>query len=178
MLCCNSILCFSAMFMSRKSSSVSKFWLTTYKYYKHASGQHHYKRISAFEMTYCTARPRAVWAMHSEVTAYLGSLFSGEAKSSNRNTQRSWPCFSTRVSEDPFHWWSQQAFFLQEHWFQMVLDRNWDSEHQEKSVSLCKRHFSGSEKILLQMTAMHSLKKTIQWSIECFIHSNCPFCVC
>lgn len=97
-------------------------WLTTYKYYKHARGQHHYNRISAFEITYCTALPRAVWAMHSEVTAYLRSLSSGEAKSSNRSTQRSWPSFSTSVSKDPLHWWTQQAFFLQEHWFQMVLD--------------------------------------------------------
>lgn len=37
-------------------------------------------------------------------------------------------------------------FPLHHNRFQMVLDKNWDSEHQEKSVSLCKRHFPGSEK--------------------------------
>lgn len=119
MPCCNSALRFFAVFMSRKPFSVSEFWFTTYKCCKHAAARQYYTRISAPEITPRAALPRAI---KLETPASWGHLVGGGAKSDGRSTQRPQHFFfPTEVSKEPFHG-RTQAFFLQEHWFQMVLD--------------------------------------------------------
>lgn len=113
---CNKLFCLVSV---SKPSWVQKLLLTTYKYYKHDDS-----RISAFEITLGIALPGVTWVTDPQKGSHWSPLcLVVEINWNGRTTQgRSWLyLLSSEAPKGPCPW-RRQAFFLQEHWFQMVLD--------------------------------------------------------